>query len=234
MAAVLASGPTAVLSFHSAAAHWRICRLLRGPIHVSLGATVSRQQSGIRIHRTATLTDSDVTIHSGIPTTTPVRTLIDMATVLAADRLEAAVNEADSKVLVDPEDLRAALDHRKGRPGVRPLRDLLDRHTFRLTDSELERRFLRIVRRAGLPLPETQVQLAGRTDFHWPKLGLVVETDGFRYHRTPARQARDNRRMQTHLAAGRTAVRFSHHEIRHESKRLASLLADLVRRLGGH
>ena len=71
-----------------------------------------------------------------------------------------------------------------------------------MTETELERRFLRIVKRAGLPMPETQEQLAGRTDFHWSALGLVVETDGWRYHRTPARQARDNRRMQAHARPG--------------------------------
>jgi hypothetical protein len=122
--------------------------------------------------------------------------LIDLATILQAHRLEAAVNEAAVLDLVGPETLRARLEERKGQPGVRPLRTLLDRHTFRLTESELERRFLGIVRAAGLPLPETQAKLAGSTDFHWPLLGLVVETDGWRYHRTPSRQARDNRRMQ--------------------------------------
>ena len=99
-----------------------------------------------------------------------------------------------------------------------------------MTETELERRFLRIVKRSGLPLPETQQQLEGRTDFHWPALGLVVETDGWRYHRTPARQARDNRRMQAHAAAGRTAVRVSHYEIRHEEARVEAMLASLVGR----
>lgn len=99
-----------------------------------------------------------------------------------------------------------------------------------MNTSELERRFYRIVKRAGLPLPETQVELAGRTDFHWPALGLVVEADGWRYHRTPARQARDNRRMQRHALAGRTAVRFSHHEIRYEAGRVEAVLGSLARR----
>jgi hypothetical protein len=81
---------------------------------------------------------------------------------------------------------------------------------------------------ACLPLPETQIQIGGRTDFHWPALGLVVETDGWRYHRTPAQQARDNRRMQAHAAAGRTAVRFSHYEVRYEAARLESILAGLI------
>ena len=97
-----------------------------------------------------------------------------------------------------------------------------------MTESELERRFLRIVKRAGLPLPDTQEHLAGRTDFHWPGLGLVVETDGWRYHRTPGRQARDNRRMQAHAAAGRTAVRVSHYEVRYDEARVEALLASLT------
>lgn len=230
MAAVLRCGPDADLSHLPAAAHWGICPPRPGPIDISLIAAVVRRPPGIRVHRRPSLTEADLTVHRGIPVTTPTRTLIDLATILARDRLEVAVNEADVLDLVDPQALRASLEEHKGQPGVRPLRALLDRHTFRLTESELERRFLRIVGAAGLPLPETQVRLSGRTDFHWPALGLVVETDGWRYHRTPARQARDNRRMQAHAAAGRTAVRFSHYEIRHESRRVIGLLAKLVRR----
>jgi uncharacterized protein len=67
------------------------------------------------------------------------------------------------------------------------LRKLLDRRTFVLTDSELERRFLPLVRRAGLPEPVTGEDVNGfEVDFYWPELGLVIETDGLRYHRTPA------------------------------------------------
>lgn len=62
----------------------------------------------------------------------------------------------------------------------------MDRRIFTLTDSALERRFLPIVRRAGLRMPRTQVHVSGfRVDFYWPDLGLVVETDGLGYHRTP-------------------------------------------------
>ena len=231
MAAVLACGHGAVLSHISAATHWKI----RQPrptaaIHTSLQAAVVRRPAGIKVHRTRTLADRDLTFHRGIPITTPARTLIDLASVLGPIELEAAVNEADVLDLIDPETLRAELEERRGQPGVRPLRAVLDRHTFRLTESELERRFLRIVREAGLPLPDTQQHLAGRTDFHWPELGLVVETDGWRYHRTPSKQARDNRRMQRHAISGRTALRFSHHEVRYESGRVGATLRALARR----
>ena len=53
---------------------------------------------------------------------------------------------------------------------------MLDSRTFTLTDSELERRFLRLVRKAGLRKPETGRRVNGfKVDFYWPGLGLVVE-----------------------------------------------------------
>ena len=77
------------------------------------------------------------------------------------------------------------------RRGGAVARDPLDRRTFTLTDSILERHFLPIARRAGLSRPLTGQIINGyKVDFYWPELGLVVETDGLRYHRTPAQQAR--------------------------------------------
>jgi very-short-patch-repair endonuclease len=119
------------------------------------------------------------------------------------------------------------------RPGLGRLRRTLDRHTFRLTRSELERRFLPIARRAGLPRPLTRQWVNGyEVDFLWPDLGLVVETDGLRYHRTPAQQAVDRRRDQTHTAAGLTPLRFTHYEVRYELGHVEATLAAVARRLG--
>jgi very-short-patch-repair endonuclease len=103
---------------------------------------------------------------------------------------------------------------------------------LRLTDSELERRFLRLVRSAGLPLPETRCEVNGfRVDFFWPAVGLVAETDGLRYHRTPAQQARDRRRDQVHTATGLTTLRFTHAQICFEPSEVQQVLARVVSRL---
>jgi len=73
-----------------------------------------------------------------------------------------------------------------GEPGVRPLRTLLDRDTFVLSDEELERLFLPLALESDLPLPKTKEMVNGfEVDFFWPTMKLVVETDGLRYHRTP-------------------------------------------------
>lgn len=173
--------------------------------------------SGIVVHRSATLGSDDVASRENIPVTTPVQTLIDLGTCLSSYGLETAINEADKLDLIDPVALRAALAQRKGQQGVRPLREILERGEFVLTDSELERRFLPLAMRAGLGKPLTQDRVNGfRVDFYWPDLGLVVETDGLRYHRTPIEQRRDRLRDQAHVAAGLASLRFTHWQVRYD------------------
>ena len=70
-----------------------------------------------------------------------------------------------------------------------------------------------------------------RVDFYWPELGLVVETDGLRYHRTPAQQAHDRRRDQAHAAAGLTQLRFTHSQVSFEPDHVRTTLVAVARRL---
>lgn len=232
LAAVLGCGAEAALSHASAAALWGIRRERDRRIEVSVPAHADSRPSGVAVHRRAALRPADVTRREGIPVTSPICTLVDLASRLTRDQIEAAVNEADKLDLTDPERLRSALDAMPRRPGVRRLRETLDRRTFELTDSELERRFLRLVRKAGLPCPATGQHLNGfEVDFHWPDLGLVVETDGLRYHRTPAQQARDRLRDQAHTVAGLTALRFTRAQVRFEPDHVQATLAAVARRL---
>ncbi len=171
-------------------------------------------------------------MRDGIPVTGIVRTLVDVAPLLDRRSLERAVNEADRLDLIDPQALAESLDDFTAQRGVGRLREILGRHTFRLTDSELERRFLRLVDAAGLPIPVTGKRLNGfKVDFYWPHLGLVVETDGLRYHRTPAQQARDRRRDQAHTAAGMTPLRFTHEQVRFEARYVRETLRAVTSRL---
>lgn len=142
------------------------------------------------------------------------------------------INEADKYNLVTPPRLRRALNERSGEPGVAKLRHILDRRTFRLTKEELERRFLPLAAQAGLPVPLTgQWVNEFEVDFCWPDLGLVVETDGLRYHRTPAEQARDRLRDQAHTAAGLTQLRFTHEQVRYEPEHVLAVLRAVAARL---
>lgn len=169
----------------------------------------------------------------GIPVTGPAQTLVDLATELPPLQMERTVNEADKRGLVDPETLRSELGGRAGQPGVRPLRNLLDKRTFRLSDSDLEVLFRPIAASASLPLPLTKQRVNGfEVDFFWPDLGLVVETDGLRYHRTPSTQARDARRDRSHVLAGMTPLRFTHYEVKFERARVRRALEGAAALLG--
>jgi very-short-patch-repair endonuclease len=232
MAAVLCCGSRAALSHGSAAALWGIGEEPAANTEVTVPFASPRRRAGVRVRRRPNLPDGDLTVHDGIPVTAIVRTFLDLATYLDRSRLERAINEADRIDLIDPVSLLEALDSRAGQRGVGPLRQVLGATAFRLTDSELERRFLKLVEAAGLAMPVTQVRLNGyKVDFYWPDLGLVVETDGLRYHRTPIQQARDRRRDQVQTAAGLTALRFTHRQVRFEASEVRETLRAVARRL---
>lgn len=234
MAAVLACGPGAALSHRSAAALWGFAKEHPDYIGLSVLRPSEARLPGVRVHRRPNLPAEDITQRRNIPLTQPVRTFLDLVSVMGPRNLERAVNEADKLDVIDADALRKALDDHAGEPGVRPLRRILDQHTFRLSDDELERLFRPLASAAGLPVPLTKHKL-GRfeVDFFWPSLGLVVETDGWRYHRTPSAQTRDALRFQTHTAAGLTPLRFSHHQVKYEPAHVKTVLTATAANLRG-
>jgi very-short-patch-repair endonuclease len=225
MAAVLACGDGAVLSHRSATALWGIGYEERGRIDVTIPRSSVLKRPGLKVRRRPNLQARSVTRWRGIPVTDPVQTLIDVATELSEMRLERCVNQADVLDLVDPETLRRELNGHPRELGVKKLATLLDRHTFRLSDSDLEVLFRALVLAARLPLPLTKHWLLGfETDFFFPDLDLIVETDGLRYHRTPSQQARAAKRDQKHVAAGYKVLRFTHWQIAHAPNEVTAIL----------
>jgi len=150
MAAVLACGEGATLSHRSAAALWAIGREKPGLIDISLMRRTRLQRAGLRVRARPTLAGGDVVRQNGIPVTTVARTVVDLASEVGPTTVERAINEADKHGLIDPETLRVKLNDYAGEPGVQLLRRLLDRHTFRLSDSDLEIVFRPIAASAAL------------------------------------------------------------------------------------
>jgi very-short-patch-repair endonuclease len=235
MAAVQACGEGAVLTHESAAQLWEIRKPPRksADIHISIPLCRRSSHDGIVSHRRSALTATDITTHHDIPTTTPTATLIDLAATTNERRLERDINEACNRDLTDPDSLADAVQGTAPRPGRKAIRKLLAKHAFALTDSELERMFLRITRKAKLPHPLTQQWLGSfRVDFYWPELGIVVEADSLRFHRTPAQQSADRRRDQAHAVAGLTPLRFTHWQIARERRDVERILVAVAKRLG--
>jgi very-short-patch-repair endonuclease len=191
---------------------------------VSLPRSIER--NGITPHRR---TRFETTRRHGIPVTTPACTIVDLAPRLTASELERVIGEADKLDLIHVQQLHEALEQMRGRPGVAIVRKLIDRRTYVLTHSELERLFPPIAQRAGVTDLQSQVWLDGkRVDFYSPSLEIVFETDGGRFHRTPMQRATDDRRDQDHAAAGRLPLRFGHGQIAFEAEDVEARLTAIV------
>lgn len=189
MAAVLACGPRAVASHRTAAFVLGLGVDLWSAVEVSTVDRGVAARPGIVTHRPREL---ERTVVDGIPVTTLPRTLLDLAEVVPARRLERAFEGADRLRLLDRRAVEALCRRSYGRHGLRPLQALLDRERDPppATRSELEGRFLEACREAGLRPPEVNGFVEGfEVDAFWRAEGLAVELDGFESHGTVRRSS---------------------------------------------
>jgi very-short-patch-repair endonuclease/predicted transcriptional regulator of viral defense system len=211
LAAVLACGDGATLSHVSAARLWSMSSV---PADIAVHVTIprgDRKRPRIVVHR-AVLTGADVTRHHGVPTTTPARTLVDLADVVPYATLRRI---ADQGVRLDVAAVRRAqarAPSRRGRGAVARL--LGDDGADLRTRSGLERRMRRLVRDVGLPAPTVNHRIAGRErDVAWPGLRLVVEVDGHAYHASRGAREDDHDRDAELVAAGWRVLRFTDRQL---------------------
>ena len=203
MAAVLAIGDEAALSHQSAAAVWGFGQRDH-EVHVTVKRGGRRSRPGIRVHRTASL---NAAVHNGLPLTTPARTLKDLVRTAPANEVERAKEQAAVMGLVLEDDTRFP----------------------EFTRSEGERRLKRLCKQAGLPLPRMNARVAGwEVDAYWPAQKLIVEIDGWRYHRTRRRFEADRRRDAALQAAGYRVVRITYRRLREEAMKVAAELAVML------
>jgi very-short-patch-repair endonuclease len=207
MAAVLASGEAAVLSHRSAAVLWGLLAKDREIVDISVpGNSGKGQRKGIRLHRSRTLTSHLVTHRNGIPVTKPQRTIADLRRTAPAWEVRRAARQA------------AVLGLPMGK----------DVETDR-TRSDLESDFLGLCRRHQLPEPEVNVRLDRfLVDFLWRDRHLIVETDGFKYHRGRTAFLDDRDRDLRLRALGFEVVRLSERQVNSEPEHLARVLGGLL------
>jgi hypothetical protein len=134
--------------------------------------------------------------------------------------------------LYDQRALTDILVRANGRRGAGVLRLALEKlggHPA-LTRSELERRFLELVRKAGLPLPIVNGVVCGyEVDFHWTSQRLIVETDGRSVHGTPIAFERDRRRDLDLEVAGWHVLRLTWHQVVQSPSQAVRLLRRRLR-----
>jgi hypothetical protein len=213
LAAVLASGNGAVLSHRSAAAHWGLLQSEATRTDV----TAPRRRAAnatIRPHISRSLIARDTTTHQGIPITSVPRSLLDLAATVKSDRLERALAQAEHLELYDHRAITELLARAHGHRGKGALTEATAVEP-KLTRSEWEVRMLRLVRIAALPEPLVNLPFDApeygecKPDFHWPSHRLIVETDGWRTHRTRAAFESDRAKDAALTATGYRVVRFT-------------------------
>jgi very-short-patch-repair endonuclease len=211
LAAVLACGPGALLSGVAAAF---LLGLLKGrapPPEVT--APTERRIEGVKTRRARRGEARDATTWQGIPVTTVPRTLVDLSSLLSFDDLARACHEAGIKHGTTPRQVEAVLARRPNSPGAKKLRRILhgDAH---VTLSALERRFLKRLEAAGLPLPITNKPAGGRrVDCRWPEHRLTVELDSYRYHSSRHAWEQDRRREREARMRGDEFRRYTYGEV---------------------
>lgn len=209
LAAVLACGAGALLGGRASGWLWSL--LTGAPPAPEVWAPTERTVTGVRTRRARGIGGWERATCRGVPALTVAHTLVDLAAVLSLDGLARACHEAGVRYRTTPRQVAAVLAACSPRaPGAANLRRVLE-GDVRVSLSELEARFLAVLRAVGLPLPDQTNRLVGarRVDCRWRRPALTVELDSYRYHASRHAWEQDRRREREAYARGDQFRRYT-------------------------
>ena len=233
MAAVLASGPRAVLSHRAAGVIWGLLPPSLNRIEVSCPRGARTRRPGI-VCRESDLATDEVDEIDGIPVTSPFRTMLDLAGVLDQRQLERAWNELKVRGHTDRVPMAELLERHRGKRGTVALRALLgSTEPEGITRNDFEESFVALLDAHGLPRPRFNASLFLRGRFYeidclWEDQRFAIELDGREVHATPRAFEADRHRDRVLLAEGYRTGRVTWRQLRDEPTEVA---ADLRRAL---
>jgi hypothetical protein len=231
LAAVLASGPEALLSHSSAAWLWGISRY--GPAPLNVTSPVPRKpRPPIRLHHSRILAEADRGVEENIPLTAPPRTLLDCASESRLSRLQRMLERSEELKLFDLGPIEELLERSGRHAGRGPLQRAIALYApVPFTRSGFERRFFEAVLEAGLPRPATNFVEAGfELDLYWPEHRFAVELDTYATHGTIAAFERDHLRDEDLMLAGIKLTRVTDVRFHREPEAVLERVATLLRR----
>jgi very-short-patch-repair endonuclease len=231
MAAVLARGKEALLSYRSAGWLWGLEPALKSPIEVSVRWR-GHGRSPLHLHHCPALRPEDSGSKEGIPVTAVPRTLLDIASVVPQWRLERAVERAERMDLLEVSDVERLLSDVRGHPGRGKLRAALDLSSEPgFTRSRGEKRMLQLTREAGLPRPKVNLFIEGfEIDFYWEAERFAVELDSWDAHRTRKSFESDPLRQEELKLAGIEMIHVTGRRLKRNPEEIAERLKVLLAR----
>ena len=234
MAAVLASGPEAILSHLSAAALWMIRPNSRSRVDVTVPHR-SRSSKAICRHLSHVPPD-ERTVEEGIPVTSVHRTIFDLAATTSIEEVIAMIKEAEYQNRYDRLSLWDLLARYPNKRGSRNLRFALGRlkeEPMGRKLSRLEERFAPFLRHHRLPVPRFNDWILlekkrCQVDCHWPGTGQIVELDGWEGHSTRSAFRDDRARDRALRVAGYSVTRLTWNQLDDEPEAIAEDLRVLL------
>lgn len=218
MAAALWSRPDGMVSHLAGRSLWELEAVPR-PADLDLLLPRERRLESdlVVVHRSRDILPADRSTRFGIAVASPLRVVLDPASLLREEDYELAVEDALRRGLftVGQLEWRASLRTGKGRPGSGVVADLIRRHGSVVTDSGWELRLERALVAGGLPVPQRQLQVEtaiGRlhVDLAYDGSPIVAfEYDSDRWHSGVRRRHADMRRRNALRAAGVVVIELT-------------------------
>ncbi|MGH9008217.1 MAG: type IV toxin-antitoxin system AbiEi family antitoxin domain-containing protein [Acidimicrobiia bacterium] len=236
LAACLAAGNDAVASHRSAARIWRLIKPCDDILEISVPRRNGPRPRGTIVHRSGDLVPAHTTVRNRIPTTNPLRTMVDLAAVVPPDQVEDALDAGlawpSLFSVAAVEAMRSRLAQH-GRAGTGVLRRVLEARALgnAVSDSVLERCMAELLRRAGLPAAVFHYAVCtpaglflAEVDFAYPEIKLAIEVDGFGAHGTPRAMAKDFVRQNGLVPYGWRVLRFTWRQVTRQPEMVAGAL----------
>ncbi len=229
-------GPGALLSHRAAALGWQLDGYETAPFEVLTDRWARRPRDHtVKVHEARDILSIDRRQLAGIPITSPLRTVLDLASVSPARRVEQAMEDGLRRKLFTSDQLAERFGRfaRKGKPGISLLRPLVEERAgnYVPTASEFESIVLRLARRAGLPEPERQYPVALRDttvylDLAWPQVLLLIECDGLFVHGTSLQLHWDDDRQNELVLAGWLPIRLTWRRVTRQPEEVIATLQE--------
>jgi len=230
MAALLACDIGRSTVSHFSAAHlWGFGPTRTAPRRIDIAVWRGQpRHRQISVHRPPDLDESQCRWQGPLRVTSPARTLLDIA-ASEPKLLSETANEAFAKGLVSVNELEELLESFGSRRGICVLKSQIVEPGF--TRSAAERLMADLIRHHSLPTAELNARVLDyEVDFLWRKEKLIVEVDGFRFHRTRLKSDRDAEKAGTLQSAGYTVIRVTWKLIRESPDTVASWIRNAMSR----
>ena len=177
------------------------------------------------------LADADAAEVDGIPVTSLAWTVVDYAAIANQRQVRLVLEALDRRRIYIGRELDELLERTPNRKGVKTLRAAIAEMNGPAPwlQSELEETFRELIRASDLPGYEANVLVEGElVDALWRQERVIVELDGFAFHKSRAQFEADRRRDAKLTVAGYRVLRITQQRLHNEPEAVLAEIRALL------